>query len=130
MYLIFFCRFDKICLFFELRETDMGAWRQNIETEELVAKILRYNELGEVRRGRRGIAGLPLESSDARYTFPVWTFRILGQGCSSQEREIFLWRLWKSLERADERETPTLCKTHKKTIAAGHQRPGGDCFSG
>lgn len=69
---------------------DMGAWRQNIRTKELIGKMFPNKELREVRR--LGIAVFPLDCGDALRTFPVWAFHILGKGRSSQESEIFLWR--------------------------------------
>jgi hypothetical protein len=66
----------------------MGAWRQNIGTKGLVGKILQTMELAGV-----GIAGFPIDSVDALHTLPVCAFCMLGQGCSSQEPRIFLWKV-------------------------------------
>jgi hypothetical protein len=65
----------------------MGVWRQNIGTKGLARKIFQDKELAEF-----GIAGLPLDAGNALCTFPLWAVYILGQGCSSQERGIFLWK--------------------------------------
>jgi hypothetical protein len=88
----FLHRLDKIFRFFELRGMGMGAWRQNIGTKGLIGKILRNKELAGV--GRLCLTtGFPLAGMDAVRTVPLCAFCILGQGCSSQELGIFLWKV-------------------------------------
>jgi hypothetical protein len=84
----FLHRLNKIFRFFELPGTGMRARRQNIGTKGLVGKILQTMELAGV-----GIAGFPLDEVDALRTLPVCAFCMLGQGCSSQELGIFLWKV-------------------------------------
>jgi len=63
---IFIYRQDKIFRFFELRGSDMAAWRQNIGTKGLVGKILQRKKLADL-----GIAGLPLDAVNAPPTIPI-----------------------------------------------------------
>jgi len=70
----------------------MNAWRQNIGTKGLAGKILQTNELAGV--GRLCLTtGFPLDGVNALRTVPLCAFCILGQGCSSQEPGILLWKV-------------------------------------
>jgi len=68
----------------------MGLPLQDLRTKGLMGKIFRNKELGEARRcGRRVFGRLCGETLG---TVPLCAFCILGKGCSSQERGIFLWK--------------------------------------
>src|SRR5580692_8889421 len=57
--IIFLDRQRKILGFFGLRGIDMGAWRYNLESKEVIAKIFQDKELA-----RLGIAGFGLGCGD------------------------------------------------------------------
>jgi|HubBroStandDraft_4_1064222.scaffolds.fasta_scaffold564113_2 hypothetical protein len=67
--IIFLDRQRKILGFFGLRGIDMGAWRYNLESKEVIAKIFQDKELA-----RLGIAGFGLGCGDGLRTFPSMGF--------------------------------------------------------
>jgi hypothetical protein len=64
----------------------MRARRQNMGAKGLIGKIFQDKELAWVQRPKS-----PLDAVKTLRTVPLCAFCIPGQGCSSQEREIFLW---------------------------------------
>jgi len=89
--IFFWYRPDKILVFFELREVDRGPSLQNLRTKGLMGKIFRNMELGEASRWRVEVFSVGCEE-ETLGTVPLCAFCILGKGCSSQERGIFLWK--------------------------------------
>jgi len=71
-------------------EAGYALERQNIDSTGLAAKILTNKEL-MVLTPATGRAGLAPDCSGSVGTVPLWTFHMLGQGCWSQDRGIFLW---------------------------------------
>src|SRR5947208_15715202 len=88
--LFFFAWISKILIRLDLRELDRGAWRQNLGIKGLTAKIFQNKDLAEPQCGWDGMAASLLDAVDAGRTFPLCAFRILGQGCSSQEAGVLL----------------------------------------
>jgi hypothetical protein len=82
----------------------MAAASQNPGTKGLNRKILRNKDLARSlwRSDGVAIASRHFLKWAAFCTAPVWAFRILSQGCSSQEAEIFLWKTVEKSERGEE----------------------------
>jgi hypothetical protein len=69
----------------------MGPSLQNLRMKGLMGKIFRNKELGEASRWRVEVFSVGCVE-EALGTVPLCAFCILGKGCSSQERGIFLWK--------------------------------------
>src|SRR5579859_8093795 len=88
----FLARSSKSMIWLGLGAVYRGRSPQNLEVYRVTGKILRNKELASAAR-----ADGP-SCSDADWccgsrTVLVCAFRILSQGCSSQEWEIFVWRV-------------------------------------
>jgi hypothetical protein len=70
----------------------MNGGLQNLDSIELVARILRSKGLGIRTPPLGGNAELVPDCFGSVRTVPLCAFHILGQGCSSHDWDIFLWR--------------------------------------
>ncbi len=121
---IFFAWDSKILIRLDLQGLDRGSWLQNLGIKGLTAKIFQNKDLARLQREWNGMAGSLLDGVDARRTFLLCAFLILGQGCSSQDGKFCCGGLWKRLRSLDTAwdvaGAPTLCKERK--------RMGEPCF--
>jgi len=81
----------KILIPLRLRGGGMPCGGQNIDSTRLVAKILRNKGFETPIASGSGNAKLEPDCFGSVRTIPLSAFRILGQGCSSQDCGIFLW---------------------------------------
>lgn len=90
---------------FGVTRTGLPSGWQNIDSKWLAGKIFTNKGLGVLARPVGGRAGLAPDCFGLVGTVPLWAFPILGQGRSSHDWEIFLWRAVEKLEAASGRSS-------------------------